>query len=88
MPAKKTKKKTTKAKPKKTTKAAAKKKVTTKKKVAKKKKAPAKAEKALAYECGICGYRLIVDEVCGCAEEHVFVCCNKVMKKKGKKKAA
>lgn len=80
MPAKKTKKKTTKA--------AVKKKVTPKKKVVRKKKAPAKAEKALAYECGVCGYRMIVDEVCGCAEEHVFVCCNKVMKKKSKKKAA
>jgi len=88
MPAKKTKKKTTKARPKKAVKTVAKKKVTTKKKVARKKKAPTKAAKALAYECGICGYRMIVDEVCGCVEEHVFVCCNKVMKKKREKKAA
>jgi hypothetical protein len=30
----------------------------------------------------VCGYRIIVDEACGCAEEHVFVCCDKPMKKK------
>lgn len=57
------------------------------------KKAPAKkkttrVKKGQAYECSVCGYRIIVDKVCGCAEEHVFVCCEKPMKKKRAKKAA
>jgi hypothetical protein len=47
-----------------------------------KKKPVRKAKKGESFECGVCGYRLIVDEACGCAEEHVFVCCNKPMKKK------
>jgi hypothetical protein len=47
-----------------------------------KKKAVAKAKKGESYQCGVCGYRVIVDEACGCAEEHVFVCCDKPMKKK------
>jgi len=67
----------------------AKKKVTKKAaKPAKKKKATPKAKKGDAYECYMCGYRLIVDEVCGCAEEHVYICCEKPMKKKGARKAA
>jgi len=71
MPAKKTTKKTVKKKAvKKATKAAP------------KKKAAAKVKKGDAYECGVCGYRLIVDEVCGCVEEHVYICCEKPMKKK------
>jgi hypothetical protein len=41
-----------------------------------------KPKKGDAYECSVCGYRVIVDKVCGCAEEHVFVCCEKPMKKK------
>jgi len=41
----------------------------------------AKARKGEAYECGVCGYRVVIDEACGCAEEHVFVCCDKPMKK-------
>jgi hypothetical protein len=47
-----------------------------------KKKAVQKAQKGESFQCGICGYRIIVDEACGCAEEHVFVCCDKPMKKK------
>jgi rubrerythrin len=39
-------------------------------------------KKGTTYECRVCGYRIIVDEACGCAEEHVFVCCNEPMKKK------
>jgi hypothetical protein len=95
MPAKKTAKKAAKKTAKATPKKAAKK--TTKKTVkavskkapkkTKPKKTAAKERKGDSYECGICGYRLIVDEVCGCVDEHVFVCCNKVMKgKKAKKK--
>lgn len=52
-----------------------------------KKKAATKTKKGDAYECGICGYRIIVDEACGCAEEHFFICCDKPMRKKAKKRA-
>jgi hypothetical protein len=47
-----------------------------------KKKTPAKAQKVLSYECRVCGFRLVVDEYCGCVEEHVILCCNKPMKTK------
>lgn len=99
MATKKTTKKATKKPAKKTVKATAKKPVkkvtkkTTKtaaKKPAKKtvkKKTVAKEKKGDVFECGICGYRLVVDEVCGCVEEHMFVCCEKKMKKKRVKKA-
>jgi hypothetical protein len=50
-------------------------------------KAKPKAKKGEAYECGVCGYRVVVDDVCGCAEEHVFLCCEKPMKKAGGKTA-
>ena len=50
------------------------------------KKSPAKVKTGESYKCGICGYRIIVDEACGCAEEHVFVCCEKPMKKTAAKK--
>ena len=46
-------------------------------------KAPAK-KKAPALECGICGYRVIVDQDCGCAEEHALICCGEPMTKKRK----
>jgi hypothetical protein len=48
-------------------------------------KPKAKIDKGDSYQCGICGYRIVVDEACGCAEEHVFVCCDKPMKKKAAK---
>jgi len=49
-----------------------------------------KSPKGQGYECGVCGYRVVVDSDCGCAEEHVLVCCDKPMKKKAaaKKPAA
>jgi len=47
-----------------------------------KKKVVHRAKKGESYQCGVCGYRVIVDEACGCAEEHVLVCCGKPMKKK------
>jgi hypothetical protein len=50
-----------------------------------KKKAVQKTKRGDAYQCGVCGYRIIIDEACGCAEEHVFVCCDKSMKKKAQK---
>lgn len=64
--------------------AAKKAKVTAKKAFAKKPaaKKTVKQKQGDAYQCRVCGYRLIVDEVCGCVEEHVFMCCDKVMKKK------
>ncbi len=55
--------------------------------VKKKAKYAAKAKKNDAYECRICGYRIVIDEACGCAEEHVFVCCGKPMTKAAKKPA-
>ena len=45
-----------------------------------------KTKKGSGYECGICGFRIVVDEACGCAEEHIFVCCDKPMKKAAAKK--
>jgi hypothetical protein len=56
------------------------KKVTKPKKAAKPKKAPAKKKPAL--ECGVCGYRVVVDQTCGCVEEHALICCGQPMKKK------
>ncbi len=50
-------------------------------------KTAAKAKKNDAYECRICGYRIVIDEACGCAEEHVVVCCDKPMTKTAKKTA-
>lgn len=57
-----------------------------KKKAAKPKKIvkPKPPAKKPALECGVCGYRVVVDEACGCVEEHVLVCCGQPM---GKKKA-
>jgi hypothetical protein len=46
-----------------------------------------KIKKDQAYECGICGFRILVDE-CGCIEEHYLICCNEVMTQKRPKKAA
>jgi len=52
------------------------------KKPAPKAKAKAKAKPKPALECGVCGYRVVVDEACGCAEEHVLICCGQPMAKK------
>ena len=32
--------------------------------------------------CGVCGYAVTVDNVCGCAEEHTLICCGEAMAKK------
>jgi len=48
------------------------------------KKAPKKTVKKAkppALECGVCGYRVIVDQSCGCVEEHVLFCCGEPMTK-------
>jgi hypothetical protein len=63
-----------KAKPKAKPKKAVKKPV---KKVVKK----AAAKKGPALTCEVCGYRVIVDEACGCVEEHVLLCCDQPMTK-------
>lgn len=39
------------------------------------------APKAPALLCGVCGYRVVVDEACGCVEEHVLLCCGEPMHK-------
>jgi hypothetical protein len=56
------------------------------KKAAPKKKAAAKIKKGQAYECHVCGLRVVVNNVCGCVEEHALICCKKPMKKKRAKK--
>ncbi len=45
-------------------------------------KTKAKAKPEPKLECRICGYRVIVDETCGCVEEHVLLCCGEPMAKK------
>ncbi len=60
---------------------------TAKKTPAKKtKKVAAKIKKGQAYECHVCGLRVVVNNVCGCIEEHALICCKKPMKKKRAKK--
>jgi hypothetical protein len=51
-------------------------------------KPAAKTKKGQSYACHVCGYRVVVDEACGCAEEHVFICCEKPMKKAAKRAPA
>lgn len=50
------------------------------KRTVKKEVAPA-PRPVTALECRVCGYRLIIDRKCGCAEEHVMVCCGQPMEK-------
>lgn len=45
------------------------------------KKAAPKAKKAPKLECGVCGYRVVIDQSCGCVEEHVLLCCGQPMNK-------
>ena len=45
-------------------------------------KARPKAKPKNALECSVCGYRVVVDEECGCVEEHVLLCCGQPMAKK------
>jgi rubrerythrin len=69
---------------KRTAKKTAAKKTTAKKPAAKKTKIDVK--KGQAFECRVCGYRFVVDQVCGCVEEHLFICCDEPMKKKRARK--
>jgi hypothetical protein len=52
-----------------------------KKAVKKSVKKAAPAKKGPTLTCGVCGYRVIVDEACGCVEEHVLICCDQPMQK-------
>jgi len=44
-------------------------------------KAKPKAKPQPKLECRVCGYRVVIDEACGCAEEHVLICCGRPMAK-------
>lgn len=41
-----------------------------------------KTKLAPKLECRVCGYRVVVDETCGCVEEHVLLCCGQPMAKR------
>jgi hypothetical protein len=45
-------------------------------------KPKATTKKGPALECEVCGYRVIVDQACGCVEEHTLICCGEPMSKK------
>jgi hypothetical protein len=47
-----------------------------------------KTDPGKSYACRVCGYRVVVDEACGCAEEHVLLCCGQPMKVEAAKKPA
>ncbi len=47
----------------------------------------APARKGQPYECRVCGYRVVVDNACGCDEEHVFICCDQPMRRTPARKA-
>lgn len=51
------------------------------------KKAPAKGKSKAGdgLVCGVCGFSVTVDDVCGCVESHELICCEKPMKKKKSK---
>jgi len=50
-------------------------------KPAKKTKKAAPKKLVPALQCGVCGYRVIVDQTCGCVEEHLLLCCAQPMVK-------
>lgn len=47
-------------------------------------KAASKGKKT-TYKCQVCGSFAVIDPLCGCAEEHTFICCGQPMKKAVKK---
>ena len=40
------------------------------------------AKKKPKLVCGVCGFAVTVDNVCGCIEEHTLLCCGKAMAEK------
>lgn len=52
------------------------------KKVVKKTSPKAGTKKGAKLACGVCGMVVTVDSVCGCAETHPIVCCDRPMKAK------
>ena len=38
-----------------------------------------RAAKGDSYVCDVCGFSVVVDEECGCAEVHEILCCGKPM---------
>lgn len=54
----------------------------TRPKVRSKARTKPKTKLAPKLECRVCGYRVIVDETCGCVEEHVLLCCGQPMAKR------
>jgi hypothetical protein len=44
-------------------------------------KKPAAKKIVDGLNCEVCGYRVIVDESCGCVVEHVLLCCDRPMTK-------
>jgi len=41
-----------------------------------------KVAKGDAYECGVCGMSIVVDEPCGCEDTCDIMCCGEPMKEK------
>ena len=53
-----------------------------------KKAAAAKTNKGDYLVCDVCGFAVVVDEICGCVETHEILCCSEPMKKKAPKAKA
>ena len=43
------------------------------------------AKKGDAYQCGVCGLAVTVNEACGCADAHDIICCDTPMKPRKRK---
>ena len=41
-----------------------------------------RVKKGDAYQCGVCGLAVTVDEACGCADACDIICCGEQMKPK------
>jgi len=62
------------------------KKAVAKKASAKKVTARGKSQVGDSYVCGVCGFSVTVDEVCGCEDVCDIICCSGPMKRKRSKK--
>ena len=45
-----------------------------------------KTKKGDAYQCGVCGLAVTVDEACGCVDACDIICCGEEMKPREKAK--